>query len=417
MKTGDLGKIQTLLGMAQDQDLKIERGLKYINKLPKNKKLKELNAIELEAKEFQKIVLQLQRLKGGLKRRSPDHARVLSEIELIEDKEVDLHLKFQKVRKQVLGLDEAGAGGGGNSKGVLMAAALGMKIGEQGVKKTEEILATLRKANDLMDSMQGDILEQRKKLFRIQDQVKNAQSLTNRGKEVMKYFANQASKDVCIKVLVGLIAVMIIGMGVLTYQISQERDMIEASPEELAEKNLQEIGLEVDENGKVTIDSSFEGKDGDYYMDNGRAEQLEENERVKKNYIKAKEEARLEQEALKEQEADDKLKNEEDNKSGKEEDEEISNNTDSSDITEKDEEVSKKNEASEVTDKDEEVSKKSEGSDTTDKDEEVSKKSEESEVTDKDDEGSKKEDELLERKLRERMLRRNRKVLTLLHVG
>ena len=377
MKSGDLGKIRTLLGVAQDQEMKIERGLKYINKLPKNKKLKELSAIELETKEFQKAVLQLQKLKGGLKRRSPDHARLLGEIELIEDKEVDVHLKFQKMRKQVLGLDVGGsAGGGGNSKGVLMAAALGMKIGEQGVKKTEEILATLRKANDLMDSMQGDILEQRKKLFRIQDQVKNAQSLSNRGKEVMKYFANQASKDICIKVLVGLIAVMIIGMGVLTYQISQERDMIEASPEELAEKNLEEMGLEIDEKGKVKMDMKREETaDGDYYLDEGNSEVMEENERVKQNYLKEKEEAERENEQ----------KETEENTSEKTKSDEEEEETDTHDKSEKDEEE---------------------------------ETSEESETSDKDQEDkAKQEEELLERKLRDRMLRRNRKVLTLLHVG
>jgi hypothetical protein len=382
MKSGDMGKMQTLIGMAQDQDLKIERGLKFIAKMPKNKRLKELNAIEMEAKEFQKIVLQLQKLKGGLKRRSPDHARILSEIELIEDKEVDIHLKFQKVRKEILGISDGAAGGpGGNSKGVLMAAALGMKIGEQGVKKTEEILATLRKANNLMDSMQGDILEQRKKLHRIQDQVKNAQSLSNRGKEVMKYFANQGSKDVCIKVLVGLIAVMIIGMGVLTYQINQEREMIEASPEELAEQNLEKMGLEIDEDGKVKIDPNMdENNDGDYYMDNGNAEQLEENKLVKENYEKAKEEARIELE-----------KEEEEEKKKKEKEEE-----EGSDKTDKDEE-----DKSEKKDKDEEDKSEKTGKDD---DEKSSKKEED-------------EDRLLEKKLRERMLRRNRKVLISLHVG
>ena len=290
MKSGDMAKIEVLLGMAQDQDLKIERGLKFLAKLPKNKKLQELKAVEIEAKEFQKLVLQLQKLKGGLKRRSPDHARMLSEIELIEDKEVDLHLKFQKMRKEVLGLNDSAAGGsGGNSKGVLMAAALGMKIGEQGVKRTEEILATLREANDLMDNMQGDILEQRKKLFRIQDQVKEAQSLTNRGKEVMKYFAKQGAKDLCIKILVGLIAVMIVAMAVLTYQISRERDMVQASPDQLADENLDEMGLLIDDKGRVKMDPSSDTDDHDYYMDNGDEKKDAENERVKENYLKSKE--------------------------------------------------------------------------------------------------------------------------------
>jgi hypothetical protein len=255
MKGGDMAKMENLVLTAQEQDMKIERGLKFVAKLPKNKQLKELNAIELEAKDFQKIIIQLQRLKGGLKRRSPEHARLLNDIELLEDREVDVHLKFQKLRKQVLGLGDSavGGGGGGNSKGVLMAAALGMKIGEQGVKKTEEILATLKEANNLMDSMQGDILEQRKKLFRIKDQVKNAQSLTNRGKEALKYFANQAAKDVCIIVLIILIAVMIVGMGVLTYQINQEKELVEASPEELAEQNMEEMGIEINEDGTLEL--------------------------------------------------------------------------------------------------------------------------------------------------------------------
>lgn len=254
MKSGDLAKIEGLIVAAQEQEVKIERGLKFVSKLPKNKQLQELNAIELEAKDFQKIVLQLQRLKGGLKRRTPEHARMLNEVEMLEDKEVDVHLKFQKIRKQVLGLgDSAVGGGGGNSKGVLMAAALGMKIGEQGVRKTEEILATLKEANNLMDNMQGDILEQRKKLHRIQDQVKTAQSLTNRGKEALKYFANQAAKDVCIIVLISLIGVMILGMAVLTYQINQEKELIEGSPEELAQKNMQDMGMDMDEEGRLVL--------------------------------------------------------------------------------------------------------------------------------------------------------------------
>ena len=292
MKSGDMAKIEALLSSAQEQDLKIERGLKFIARMPKNKKLKELNAIELEAKDFQKLILRMQKLKGGLKRRSPDHARLLNEIEIIEDKEVDLHLKFQKIRKEVLGLnDSAVGGGGGNSKGVLMAAALGMKIGEQGIKKTEEILATLRAANDLMDNMQGDILEQRKKLFRIQDQVKEAQSYANRGKEVMKYFAGQAAKDTCIKILVGLIAVMIIGMGVLTYQISQERDMIQETPEEAAEKNLEEMGLEIDKNGKVVIDIEHE-EEGDGFLKELKHNDGEDHEKEKEE-DNTKEEERL----------------------------------------------------------------------------------------------------------------------------
>lgn len=283
MKSGDMAKIEALLTLAQEQDQKIERGLKFISRIPKNKQLQELNAIELEAKEFQKLILRMQKLKGGLKRRSPDHARLLNEIEMIEDKEVDLHLKFQKIRKDILGLNDsaAGGGGGGNSKGVLMAAALGMKIGEQGVKKTEEILATLREANDLMDNMQGDILEQRKKLFRIQDQVKNAQSLSNRGKEVMKYFAGQASKDLCIKILVGLIAVMIIGMGVLTYQITQERDMIQISPEQLAENNLEEMGIEIDDKGRVKMDTDSDNDEEDEIKD--KEEIDEETDEKKEN--------------------------------------------------------------------------------------------------------------------------------------
>lgn len=278
-----MAKIEALLTLAQEQDQKIERGLKFISRIPKNKQLQELNAIELEAKEFQKLILRMQKLKGGLKRRSPDHARLLNEIEMIEDKEVDLHLKFQKIRKDILGLNDsaAGGGGGGNSKGVLMAAALGMKIGEQGVKKTEEILATLREANDLMDNMQGDILEQRKKLFRIQDQVKNAQSLSNRGKEVMKYFAGQASKDLCIKILVGLIAVMIIGMGVLTYQITQERDMIQISPEQLAENNLEEMGIEIDDKGRVKMDTDSDNDEEDEIKD--KEEIDEETDEKKEN--------------------------------------------------------------------------------------------------------------------------------------
>ena len=283
MKSGDMAKIEALLTLAQEQDQKIERGLKFISRIPKNKQLQELNAIELEAKEFQKLILRMQKLKGGLKRRSPDHARLLNEIEMIEDKEVDLHLKFQKIRKDILGLNDsaAGGGGGGNSKGVLMAAALGMKIGEQGVKKTEEILATLREANDLMDNMQGDILEQRKKLFRIQDQVKNAQSLSNRGKEVMKYFAGQASKDLCIKILVGLIAVMIIGMGVLTYQITQERDMIQISPEQLAENNLEDMGIEIDDKGRVKMDTDSDNDEEDEIKD--KEEIDEETDEKKEN--------------------------------------------------------------------------------------------------------------------------------------
>ena len=361
MKSGDLAKIESLLGLAQEQDLKIERGLKFLSKLPKNKQLEELNAIEMEAKDFQKIVLRMQKLKGGLKRRTPEHARILSEIELIEDKEVDLHLKFQKLRKQVLGLGDSavGGGGGGNTKGVLMAAALGMKIGEQGVKKTEEILATLREANDLMDNMQGDILEQRKKLFRIQDQVKTAQSLTNRGKEALKYFANQAAKDVCIKVLVGLIAVMILGMAVMTYQISKERDMIQATPEELAKENLEQMGLEIDEKGKVKMDEDYEGTDGDYYLDNGDEESKARQKKIEDNYNKDKEE---------------KLK--------------------------KNSEKIKK----EGTEKAEESSNKAE---------DKSAKNSEEKSKEDDTEDSK---ELLERKLRQRMLRRNREVLIKLHV-
>ena len=297
MKSGDMAKIEALLSLAQEQDQKIERGLKFISRIPKNKQLQELNAIELEAKEFQKLILRMQKLKGGLKRRSPDHARMLNEIEIIEDKEVDLHLKFQKIRKDILGLnDSAVGGGGGNSKGVLMAAALGMKIGEQGIKKTEEILATLRAANDLMDNMQGDILEQRKKLHRIQDQVKEAQSYSNRGKEVMKYFAGQAAKDTCIKILVGLIAVMILGMGVLTYQISQERDMIQESPDEVAEKNLEKMGLEIDEKGRVKIDQDHDNEDGEGFLQeikHSNEKKHESEEKEDKGDEKEKEEERL----------------------------------------------------------------------------------------------------------------------------
>ena len=297
MKSGDMAKIEALLSLAQEQDQKIERGLKFISRIPKNKQLQELNAIELEAKEFQKLILRMQKLKGGLKRRSPDHARMLNEIEIIEDKEVDLHLKFQKIRKDILGLnDSAVGGGGGNSKGVLMAAALGMKIGEQGIKKTEEILATLRAANDLMDNMQGDILEQRKKLHRIQDQVKEAQSYSNRGKEVMKYFAGQAAKDTCIKILVGLIAVMILGMGILTYQISQERDMIQESPDEVAEKNLEKMGLEIDEKGRVKIDQDHDNEDGEGFLQeikHSNEKKHESEEKEDKGDEKEKEEERL----------------------------------------------------------------------------------------------------------------------------
>lgn len=139
-----------------------------------------------------------------------------------------------------------------------MAIALGMQIGEQGVKKTEEILATLKEANNLMDDMQSDILDQRKKLSRIADKVKQAQSTANRGREALKYFAQQATKDVCIIVMISLISLAVLGLLILTWQISNEQAEIEMSPEEAAERNYKELNVKIDDKGNVTVDKDPE---------------------------------------------------------------------------------------------------------------------------------------------------------------
>ena len=267
MKAAGIPRIEALLALSGGQVQKIENALNLISNLKRIDQIKEMGAIEIEAKELEKMILQIQKLKIGLTKKTPAIIRLLNDVEMMEDKEIDIQLKFGQMRKKVLGIEDAGGGGGGGSKGVLMAAALGMKIGEQGIKKTEEILATLKEANNLMDNMQGDILEQRKKLFRIKDQVKKGQSIANRGREALKYFSDQAGKDVCIKVLVGLIVVMILVMGVLTYQISKEQEAIEISPDEVAEENLAGMGLEIDENGRIKIDPELEANDGDGYFD------------------------------------------------------------------------------------------------------------------------------------------------------
>ena len=139
-----------------------------------------------------------------------------------------------------------------------MAIALGMQIGEQGVKKTEEILATLKEANNLMDDMQSDILDQRKKLSRIADKVKQAQSTANRGREALKYFAQQATKDVCIIIMISLISLAVLGLLILTWQISNEQAEIEMSPEEAAERNYKELNVQIDAKGNVTVDKDPE---------------------------------------------------------------------------------------------------------------------------------------------------------------
>lgn len=172
---------------------------------------------------------------------------------------MEIGIEYNKLRDKVLGLENpAGGAGGQASKGAMMAIALGMQIGEQGVKKTEEILATLKEANNLMDDMQNDILDQRKKLSRISDKVKQAQSTANRGREALKYFAQQATKDVCIIVLIALIGVAVLALLVLTWQISNEQAEIEMSPDEIAENNMKELNVEIDEKGKVVAEKDPE---------------------------------------------------------------------------------------------------------------------------------------------------------------
>lgn len=265
MSKQGVAHFETLINLAKDQTTKLESAFKLIEKMKEMDQIRELPALEKEVKEFEKYVLQMDKLKANLPRNDPSVIRLVNEYELISDQEMDIQMKFTSVRKKILGIEDSNAKAG--NKGAMMAAALGIKIGEQGVKKTEEILATLKEANNLMDNMQGDILEQRKKLHRISDQIKQAQSMANRGREAVKYFANQASKDTCIKVILGIIALMVLVIGFMTYQISKEQEQIELSPEEEIEQNLENLAVEIDSKGNVMIDTEKESLDNDGFHD------------------------------------------------------------------------------------------------------------------------------------------------------
>lgn len=55
------------------------------------------------------------------------------------------------------------------------------------------------------------------KLIRTKETLKEAQDLTNRTKELVGYFSNQMAKDKCFKIMIGIMAVLLVGCIVMLY--------------------------------------------------------------------------------------------------------------------------------------------------------------------------------------------------------
>lgn len=94
----------------------------------------------------------------------------------------------------------------------------------------------VKKGIDMMHAIEEEVYEQRLKLLRTRDNLAQAQNYANRGKELVGYFSGQMAKDKCMKVMIGIMAVLLVGSIVGLFMLKNQM--------KINEKNRKEALLE-----------------------------------------------------------------------------------------------------------------------------------------------------------------------------
>lgn len=92
------------------------------------------------------------------------------------------------------------------------ALKLGDKIFAQSKKRAVGILNMIKDSNDLVNDINKDIHEQNQKLMDMEDIIKESQSHLKRAAALINYFEKAFAKDICMKIMIILIALCIIGV-------------------------------------------------------------------------------------------------------------------------------------------------------------------------------------------------------------
>lgn len=142
---------------------------------------------------------------------------------------------------------------------------LGDHIGQEAIDKGEEVVEKLKNANKMLLDIEDEIYEQRLKLLRIKDNIKTSQSLMNRGKEVVNYFAKAMARDKFIRVAILLMAILMVGIFALMFLFNKSQKKQQAVSEKNEIKKYEKEGISL-ENGKVKLDKDAKKNETDYLL-------------------------------------------------------------------------------------------------------------------------------------------------------
>ena len=106
-------------------------------------------------------------------------------------------------------------------------------------KLGENMKDNVKKGIDMMHAIEEEVYEQRLKLLRTRDNLAEAQSFANRGKELVNYFSNSMAKDKYMRILIIIMAILLVGCIVGLFMFKNQMKIYE---EKKKEALLEEYG-------------------------------------------------------------------------------------------------------------------------------------------------------------------------------
>lgn len=92
------------------------------------------------------------------------------------------------------------------------ALQMGDKLFEKSKKRAGNILNMIKDSNELVGAINDEIKEQNQRMLAMEDLIKDSQSHLKRASALVDYFSNAFAKDICMKIMIVLIAIAILAV-------------------------------------------------------------------------------------------------------------------------------------------------------------------------------------------------------------
>lgn len=249
--------------LLENIDLKLNNAKDIIasfEKLPPSEKENQLQNLDQLKQQINADILMFETMLNTSKRK-----KALADTkDELADRQLNFEADLENLKKAHFKLDDKPAPEAIQSNNAVLID-LGDQIGEEAIEKGEEVIQKLKKANQMLLDIEDEIYEQRLKLLRIKDNINSSQSLMNRGKEVVDYFAKAMARDKFIRIAVGFMALLLIGIFVLMYLLNTSQKKMKNENELKDLKGYEAHGI-IMENGNIKVDPNVAKERADYLL-------------------------------------------------------------------------------------------------------------------------------------------------------